>query len=157
MTRIISLYGLITSLRKRPRVDPGTVILPVTSTRFREDTGKPGLFLRKFPQKQAHNHLRCHLNENIPADHLINDKMIRKIYLWAVIFLLSGIAGCSCKKADVPILLLATSKLLNSGSFAPCQCVSLKPQIPYILPGALQAGHPIGNIVTFHHIMGYTL
>ncbi len=39
----------------------------------------------------------------------------------------------------------------------PCQGVSLKPQIPYILPGALQAGHPIGNIVTFHHIMGNTL
>jgi hypothetical protein len=34
--------------------------------------------------------------------------MIRKIYLWAAFFLLSGIAGCSCKKADVPILLLAT-------------------------------------------------
>jgi hypothetical protein len=41
--------------------------------------------------------------------------MIRKLYLWATFFLLSGVSGCSCKEDDAPILLLATDS--DFGSF----------------------------------------
>lgn len=48
------------------------------------------------------------MNKTIPADHITKGKMIRNFYLLAAFFLLSGIAGCSYKKADAPILLLST-------------------------------------------------
>jgi hypothetical protein len=55
------------------------------------------------------------LNITLPAGHITIRKMIRNFYLLAALFLLSGIAGCSGKKTDAPILLLSTDA--NFGSY----------------------------------------